>query len=74
MPFYSQCQLPFFFVPVFWILSYFQKIVNMIILDETFAALDPQTLEQSLRCVLRRAKIFVIRVEKGKQWIRAKRN
>ncbi|MGA1839036.1 MAG: ATP-binding cassette domain-containing protein [bacterium] len=33
---------------------------DLIILDETFAALDPQTLEQCLQCVLRRAKTLLV--------------
>jgi ATP-binding cassette subfamily B protein len=33
---------------------------DMIILDETFAALDPQTLEQCLQCVLNRAHTLVV--------------
>jgi len=33
---------------------------DLIILDETFAALAPRTLEQSLRCVLRRAKTLLV--------------
>jgi ATP-binding cassette subfamily B protein len=33
---------------------------DLIILDETFAALDPQTLEQCLQCVLRRAQTLLV--------------
>jgi ATP-binding cassette subfamily B protein len=32
----------------------------VIILDESFAALDPETLQRSLLCVLKRAKTLVI--------------
>ena len=33
---------------------------DLIILDESFAALDPQTLDQCLRCVLRRAGTLLV--------------
>ncbi|MGA1865104.1 MAG: ABC transporter ATP-binding protein [bacterium] len=33
---------------------------DLIILDETFAALAPQTLEQCLQCVLRRAQTLLV--------------
>lgn len=33
---------------------------KVVILDETFAALDPKTVEQCLRCVLRRAPSLVV--------------
>ncbi|MGA1790463.1 MAG: ATP-binding cassette domain-containing protein [bacterium] len=33
---------------------------DLIILDETFAALDPRTLEQCLQCVLRRANTLLV--------------
>ncbi|WP_437997207.1 ATP-binding cassette domain-containing protein [Sorangium sp. So ce185] len=33
---------------------------EVVVLDESFAALDPETLEQALRCVLRRARTLVV--------------
>ncbi len=33
---------------------------EIVVLDESFAALDPATLEQSLRCALRRARTLVV--------------
>ncbi len=33
---------------------------ELVVLDESFAALDPATLEQSLRCALRRARTLVV--------------
>ena len=33
---------------------------DLIVLDESFAALDPENLEQALRCVLRRAKTLMV--------------
>jgi ABC-type bacteriocin/lantibiotic exporter with double-glycine peptidase domain len=33
---------------------------DVVVLDESFAALDPRTLERSLRCVLARAKTLVV--------------
>ncbi|XXY15659.1 ATP-binding cassette domain-containing protein [Sorangium sp. So ce216] len=33
---------------------------EVVVLDESFAALDPGTLEQALRCVLRRARTLVV--------------
>ena len=33
---------------------------SMIILDESFAALDPETLRQSLQCVLKRAPALMV--------------
>lgn len=32
----------------------------MIILDESFAALDPETLRQALSCVLKRASTLMV--------------
>ena len=32
----------------------------LVILDESFAALDPETLEQCLQCVLRRAPSLLV--------------
>ena len=34
--------------------------VDLIVLDESFAALDPVTLERALRCVLARAQTLVV--------------
>ena len=33
---------------------------DLVILDESFAALDPETLCQALRCVLRRAATLLV--------------
>ncbi|WP_437286316.1 ATP-binding cassette domain-containing protein [Sorangium sp. So ce406] len=33
---------------------------EVVVLDESFAALDPETLERALRCVLRRARTLVV--------------
>ncbi|HZN95644.1 MAG TPA: ATP-binding cassette domain-containing protein, partial [Myxococcales bacterium] len=33
---------------------------DVVILDETFAALDPETLERAMECALRRAKTLVV--------------
>ncbi|WP_437304870.1 ATP-binding cassette domain-containing protein [Sorangium sp. So ce388] len=33
---------------------------EVVVLDESFGALDPETLEQALRCVLRRARTLVV--------------
>jgi ATP-binding cassette, subfamily B, bacterial len=33
---------------------------DLVILDESFAALDPETLRESLTCVLRRAKSLML--------------
>ena len=34
------------------------------VLDESFAALDPETLERALTCVLRRARTLTFRVHR----------
>ena len=33
---------------------------ELVVLDESFAALDPETLRRALRCVLERAKTLLI--------------
>jgi ATP-binding cassette subfamily B protein len=33
---------------------------NLVILDESFAALDPETLQLALGCALRRAKALLV--------------
>ena len=33
---------------------------NLVILDESFAALDPENLRQALECTLRRAKTLLV--------------
>jgi ABC-type multidrug transport system fused ATPase/permease subunit len=33
---------------------------EVVILDESFAALDPETLEKALRCVLKRAPTLLV--------------
>jgi len=33
---------------------------KLIVLDESFAALDPETLEKALACVLKRAETLVV--------------
>ncbi|MFY0536919.1 ATP-binding cassette domain-containing protein [Nannocystis pusilla] len=34
--------------------------VDLVVLDESFAALDPATLQQALRCVLNRARAVLV--------------
>ena len=33
---------------------------DLVVLDESFAALDPETLERALRCVLQRARTLLV--------------
>jgi ABC-type bacteriocin/lantibiotic exporter with double-glycine peptidase domain len=33
---------------------------ELVVLDESFAALDPETLQLAMQCVLRRAKTLVV--------------